>query len=419
MPIHISLANRSGWGTMMPTDIEATYKVVTPMFCVGANPNRAELRLPSFKGVLRFWWRSLAWSRCGGDLATIQKEENALFGSAAPGCQSRVSMRLRAGVEKTTALEIGDVLKIPKTASTVGAGARYLGYGVMKAFDSKRNDTKAGALTHACLQAPFEFTVQMRIHELKSSDCDSLKSALVVLGLFGGIGAKSRKGYGSLVLQKIRVNDKEEWQNPKSIQELKNEIKSLSFSNMYDTPSCPEYTAFSSKSRHVLVTSKYKNPIEILDLVGRELVRYRSWGHKGKVLDGVDREENFRDDHDLMKRDSRQRLEYPRRIAFGLPHNYGSIQVGPSDKHLDRRASPLFIHIHKCGEVSIAVLSFLPARFLPKGKSGIKVGKSPPVCQQSEKDLYRPIQEFLDRLLDPQKRKEPFTDGDEYEVTWR
>ena len=78
----------------MSTEIEATYRVVTPMFCGGAEPEtHAELRLSSFKGVLRFWWRALAWSRLGGDLGRIKQHEDALFGSA-DGGQSSVSMRL-------------------------------------------------------------------------------------------------------------------------------------------------------------------------------------------------------------------------------------------------------------------------------------------------------------------------------------
>ena len=69
--------------------------------------------------------------------------------------------------------------------------------------------------------------------------------------------------------------------------------------------------------------------MELLDHVGRELMRYRSWGHRGRVL-GAESEKEFQDDHDLMK--SRHRSKHPRRIAFGLPHNYGKRpeeQVGP------------------------------------------------------------------------------------------
>ena len=42
--------------------VEFDLEVVTPMFLGGANVNDAELRIPSIKGMLRFWWRA-AW-RC-------------------------------------------------------------------------------------------------------------------------------------------------------------------------------------------------------------------------------------------------------------------------------------------------------------------------------------------------------------------
>ena len=77
----------------MPVEIEVTYRVVTPLFCAGADSTHSEIRLPSFKGVLRFWWRALAWSRCRADLEAIRRQEDALFGSAGGG-QSCVSMRL-------------------------------------------------------------------------------------------------------------------------------------------------------------------------------------------------------------------------------------------------------------------------------------------------------------------------------------
>ena len=160
-----------------------------------------------------------------------------------------------------------------------------------------------------------------------------------------------------------------------------------------------------------------RHPLELLDLVGRELVRFRSWGRNGKILGNkIDSERNFEDDHDLMKSQGQEKTTHPRRIAFGLPHNYGkwqAAQVEPCGKGLDRRASPLFIHIHECESTPVAVLSFLPARFLPKdgkNQSYISVGGSK-VIQVPEDDLYRPVNEFLDRLLDRKKRQEPFTEA--------
>ena len=104
-----------------------------------------------------------------------------------------------------------------------------------------------------------------------------------------------------------------------------------------------------------------------------------------------------------------RRVAHPRRIAFGLPHNYGKRreqQVGPYGE-LDRRASPLFVHVHECRNTSVAVLSFFPTRFLPPD-TGISVGGTR-VPQKTETELYRPVNEFLDRLLDPGRRKEPLT----------
>ena len=391
----------------MHTEIEATYRVVTPMFCGGAEPDkRAELRPSSFKGVLRFWWRALAWSRLGGDLGQIKQQEDALFGSA-DGGRSSVSMQFVPGAEPGS-VAAGEVLTVSRSGGgpVVGEGARYLGFGVMRGFGKQR-----GQLTRACLRSPFEFTVRMRVREGARNESDhrsqlaSLVDALICLGTHGGMGAKSRKGYGSLVLRSLIVDGEQRWRSPQTISELRGSLTDLR--RNHDAADLPEYTALSAQARQVLVPSDKNIAMDLLDLVGRELMRYRSWGHKGKVF-GKDSEKNFRPDHDLMKASSRNR--HPERIAFGLPHNYGS---GPHKavrpKEYDRRASPLFIHIHECGDTPVAVLSFLPARFLPEDRSDISVGGSP-VRQTPEPELFQPIHEFLNRLLDlePGKRKEPF-----------
>ena len=389
----------------MPTNIDASYQVVTPLFCAGVDPARPELRLPSFKGVLRFWWRTLAWSRCQGDLRVIQREEDALFGSANGG-QSGVSMRLVPHSEPRVAGK-GEVLRMPGTQRPVGEGARYLGFGVMEAFASRNKGTAAGQLTRACLCAPLDFTVRMRGRNLNETQSQSLKEALAALGTLGSMGSKSRKGYGSLTLQSLSVDGAAEWSAPESMSDLMEEIKKIRHAEA--TTDLPAYTAFSRGTRHVLVSGNEIEPLSLLDRIGRELVRFRSWGHNGKVLGQVDSERLFEDDHDLMK--GAERSAHPRRIAFGLPHNYGSgrnQQVGPAAERLDRRASPMFIHLQLCGTAPVAVISFLPSRFLPEGRSTISVGDHK-VAQAPEQELYEPVHEFLDRLLDPDKRKEPFT----------
>ena len=389
--------------------IDATFRVTTPMFCGGADAKNAELRLPSLKGVLRYWWRALAWSDCDGDLGKIKKKEDDLFGSAEGG-QSRVQMRFLKSPSPSLC-DAGQVLRAPG----VGYGTRYLGYGVMK----------AGELTRACSGHGLDFTVQMRVSSASEPSVALLKSAVIAVGCLSGIGAKSRKGYGSLTIRSLVV-DKESFPTPSSLMELRTTIAGL---YQQHRVSCggseyPEYTAFSRHARHVLLTSGKREPLGMLDLVGREVIRYRSWGREGKILGQHESEKNFKDDHDLMKdvETGGRPDKHPERVAFGLPHNYGPRQcqqVGPSDKYLDRRASPLFIHIHECVEGPVAVLSFLPARFLPD-RCGIRVGRHK-VRQLSEERLYGPVTRFLDRLLNQGEgtvgeceRKEDF--GDAVEV---
>src|SRR5690606_26524899 len=136
---------------------------------------------------------------------------------------------------------------------------------------------------------------------------------LVAVGTLGGMGAKSRKGYGSLVLRSLRVDDTDAWTAPGTVEELKKEIIALHLKETLG--GLPEFTALSKGARHVILEADRGEPIKLLDLVGRELVRFRSWGDKGKILGrGVDSEKRFEDDHDLMKLQPAQRGSHPRRI---------------------------------------------------------------------------------------------------------
>jgi CRISPR-associated protein Cmr1 len=370
----------------MATDtITVTYKVTTPLFCGSARPSTAELRLPSFKGVLRWWWRALAWSKYEGALSKVGSAEDELFGSARGG-QGKVVMRLLPS-SPPSMTKTDDILKL--NGQVVGDGARYLGYGVMEAFGSSKKNVQAGQLTRACLQAPFDLKIELRVRALDEFGRGLLLDALQATGLLGGIGAKSRKGYGSLVIRSIAINGESCWSPPPTATDLGIAIQRLvppSEKKISSPSMLPPYTALSPQTRVVLVSADGQSEsLALLDRLGREIMRFRSWGHDGKVL-STDSERNFKDDHDLMKKASGQRTAHPRRIIFGLPHNYGKNndqQVGPGDKDIDRRASPLIIHMHECGALPIAVLAVLRAQFLPGGDDakvnvGGKQGKASP-----------------------------------------
>jgi CRISPR-associated protein Cmr1 len=399
--------------------IEVIYKAVTPMFCGGARPATVELRLSSFKGVLRWWWRALAWSRYGHDLTKIKGAEDRLFGSANRG-RGKVVIRCISMSRPMVVSPPAVLHQSAGDAKVVGEGARYLGYGAVWAFarqaQENRPEVKAGQLIRACLQSPFELRIELRCRDLNKTERELLLDALRAMGLLGGLGAKSRKGYGSIVLQALVINGSPAWAPPRSLPDLAAAVKSL-YSGSLKPTELPPYTALSACTRHVLLTTDGQvEALALLDRVGREIVRYRSKGRKAptdgqhKVLGGVVSELNFDADHQLMLDiKAHKKLEptgHPRRVVFGLPHNYQEGNVEPA-ADLNRRASPLLIHVHEVGDAPVVVLSYLPARFLPEG-ARVSVGKktdkgrviNPGIdAPLKDGDFWKPIDDLLDRFL--------------------
>jgi len=379
--------------------ITATYEVVTPMFLAGAHQDEAEFRLPSFKGALRFWWRALAWRKYDGDLSKIWSVENSVFGSpkSNPDHDNKTDpthekwgqskFQLRTDFEPSELVEAGNVLKMGRRKK-VGPGARYFGYGLMEAFGDN-----AGELSRPCIAAGDSFEVKATFSPHATAEQrEAVKMAFRGLGLFGGLGSRSQNGWGSVALTRLdgEVINKNQstWQ-----QEVLNYAGPVySGSESGD----PAFSAFSKNSKvYLLKGTRNQPPLELLNEIGKEMVRLRSWGFQGQLFGFEDAERNFEKDHDILKAIERREEieEHPDRIAFGLPHTEKIEPAGDTG----RRNSPLHIKMMKFEDnVPGVMLTFLPAQFLPEGM-GLKVGNSEvPV---NEDNFWAPIRKFLNRTL--------------------
>jgi len=354
--------------------IEASFEIVTPMFISGGD-NEADLRPPSIKGALRFWWRALHWGQCLQEtdnekeaLKQLYKLEAELFGAAVNNGeygQGKLLLKLNSGFKNN---EFKDSPPLPGTTYLLGQGL----------YNNKY------------LSANQSFTLTLKIREPKVPDdsvIEGVINSLLLWGLLGGLGSRGRKGFGSVSISSLKLISKnngeatiEERPIPKTKDSYKQTVESLLKELSGDLPS---FTALSSKTR-IDISNTGNNAENLLNNIGMEMQLYRSYGRKNKngqrKVAGKDAEMNFESDHHIMFDFSQGKniQEHPKRVVFGLPHNYFfssnkcNIDVNAVDSTMQgkdsqyRRSSPLFIHIHKLKDNEyIAVQSLIPATFLP------------------------------------------------------
>ncbi len=376
--------------------LEAAFQIVTPMFIGGANQKADDgIRPPSVKGTLRFWWRALNWGRLRSQascdeaaLALLHAEENRLFGATASdnsGGQGCFLLTVQHNVLTQTASD-----EIHQGFARKDA-ARYLGYGLMVAFKLSKKQLEAGQLYRPCVNEMQPFTVKLTF---RGSVEPSIRNALIGLGMLGGLGSRSRHGLGSIALLKIREGDEYTWVAPKTREEYEAELKEL-IQPCCKAANLPPYSAFSQHARIDNLLSA-NDPYDAMDMFGKAMLVYRSWGKGGQVLGSIPSEKRFEDDHDWFKKARTFRTKnpnfHPRRVVFGLPHNYWK----PDHTHVtpgnhERRASPLLFHVHQIDKQFIGVSVLLRSQFLPAKEQINAGGKMVPA-----KINWSDITDFLD-----------------------
>jgi CRISPR-associated protein Cmr1 len=281
--------------------ITATFEVVTPLFLGGADPAiTVELRSPSIKGALRFWWRALAWSRHNGDLDAIQKEEQEIFGAAGDDRdrlgQASFGLRARWLAEPNRIAETE-----PRSLTSGKPGASYLSYGIINRGqgNSPRPCYQSGGYLELTFQA-------LRHADNESGFHPSLLDAIKLFGLLGGLGGRSRRGWGSVALIELcGEGDALQWQAPQNLGQYRDALSSI-LSRTADTPEA-RYSAFGKGARlHVFGVAA--DALAVLDQLGQAYQAFR-------------------------------REPANRSFIFGLPHSRFKGDA-------DRRASPLLFHVH-------------------------------------------------------------------------
>lgn len=140
-------------------------KVLTPMFLAGADGRTPELRAPSLKGAMRFWWRAVNGHL---PLAKLKEQESQIFGGSGDNVsRSKIIVRVFSPDRLRT-----------RTAELVPHKP------FMKAL---------------AIEPGQEFSVQLSLTNSSDLfDLEKLRALFELACLLGGLGKRVRRGMGSV-----------------------------------------------------------------------------------------------------------------------------------------------------------------------------------------------------------------------------
>ncbi len=198
-------------------EVTFTLRTLTPLFLAGADQTTAELRAPSFRGLIRYWQRALVGGLVGTtpeDLETVKKFETAVFGATDTG--SAVQIRVSGTSERL------EEFKKESRGRDV-TGRDYLLWSMARSGSIERRNYKP-ARWYFPPGRSFEITLSAR-----GQDDTKLKQAIAAFWLLthlGGIGSRSRRCAGSVAVQAVKGNTTDlPFNLPQNAQALKQQIE--------------------------------------------------------------------------------------------------------------------------------------------------------------------------------------------------
>lgn len=172
-------------------------ELLTPAFVSGADQNEARLSGSTVRGLLRWWWRAVVGHDHGKNaLRDLRDKEAQVFGSAGAKLKSPVIVRVFFP-EPPVPIRPGRRLKsdlfydYERGGRTASADVLpYLGYGPMDFRGTKRPGLEPGTR--------FRLELSWLRGSLSTTDAQSVLRAVAAWSTLGGIGSRSRNGWGAL-----------------------------------------------------------------------------------------------------------------------------------------------------------------------------------------------------------------------------
>jgi CRISPR-associated protein Cmr1 len=357
-------------------------EILTPMFLGGAPQEQngrisCELRTQSIKGLLRFWWRTYKYGQLMGihnvelRLSQLRKEEDQIFGSVSgAGSKSSFAISLSPKNLNKSSQPLPNQAnhKVPVKGKTFSINIlEYLCYGTYEYV--KGQDNK---LVREYLKENQIFNLKLRFDNQDYRE--DILTALYLFSEFGGMGSRSRNGFGSFTIRnKDEVFAALGNDFPKDIISNKHFLNRLRLCE-----EIPPFTAFS-------------NGIKLFTTVNKD---YRSWdlclADLGKAYRGCREELESRHHYD-----KRQYIGAP----LDPPHE-------PFKSILDRHSKPYFLKVTKVGNIAYCgSILFIPS-FYVYNEYEDKDKKRPPLNKARDNIQFQQTCMSFNKLLAKDERLE-------------
>ena len=342
----IGAKTNAGYGHFAPTEDPVTTALTvrlrfdSPAFLRGVQ-DEGTLRISTLRGMLRWWWRWIYRSIYREN--DLKKLENRIWGGCDRGSSSASCISLRFGrVPKAANCYSFDkeVKSAPFRSLPHGrmSGLSYLSYGM-----DERNQRRM--VLDPRPDDIWELLIDVIPREgLLTADklFKHVKLAIWALTSFGGIGARSRKGFGSLGSDVVYENDDAVYAD------MFDAVQGLEYQQVLDDDYMADYSMFGSIRGAVVLNET--NVWKVLDRVGYALQNVAT-DYKHSELKAV--------------------LGLPRQIhgpkKEPMRHQIGHRHQPPLHLHADSRevggrfASPLAVHLTKTGDRIRVTLTAFPS----------------------------------------------------------
>jgi CRISPR-associated protein Cmr1 len=304
-------------------------ETITPMFLGGADGRTPELRPPSIKGAMRFWWRAMH-----GHLPfeELKKKEAEIFGASDEKIgRSKFSIRI---TKKPTSKDIINSLwdEIPYDEKTSKSGKKYK--------ISKRNYAGISYLLysiHMLNERPYIKSGSLFSIRLSSNDVQSFKEAVhsfAFLSFLGALGTRNRRGAGSFMIKNVISN--EDYKNLFYINKIQSEeqLKNYIESNLKPLLVNTDNRSYSIlKNSKIYIFDSKNNWKDALEFIGRPFLDFRDKNQKR-----ISETPKF--GFPILHRN-------PNKLMGAGPKRFETNKKGEVVDFIERRASPLIFKVMK------------------------------------------------------------------------